>query len=205
MRCAGLLCVLTCLLIGCSSTPTGEGAKTGTSLTVMADRLDAARVQLATTMQNLDTLTSTTEGDPAPAYKAFADSVNALDKRAQAVQSSADAIENKSKAYFEQWEEELASINNEDIRKQSQARKDKVQQGIGKVRKQYDELADLYTPLMADLRDLVAVLKTDLTVAGVKSIERPAREAHSSANKVMSKAEELENSFRELGLAMSGG
>lgn len=204
MRHAGVLCVLMSLLLGCSGTPMGGGSKTGSSMTAIADQMEVARAQLDTTMQDLEVLTSMTEGDPAPSYKVFADSVKALDNRAKQVRKTSERIASKSEAYFEAWEEELATINNEDIKSQSQARRDAVREGIGRVRTRFDELADLYTPLMADLQDLVAVLKTDLTLDGVKAVSRPANKAQSSAQKVMNKAEELEADFRELGIALGG-
>ena len=197
--------VLATVGVGCSGTPSGKGESTGESLQAVADRLASAQAQLETTMASLETLAASPEDGLSANFKAYTSNLNKLDSSAKAVQKTADAMSKKGEAYLQKWDEDAAAIQNEEIRNRSQARQQEIRQQLTMTREHYEALAEGFRPLMADLRDIEAALKTDLTAGGVAAIKGPVSTAQERATTVLKRADEVMEDFRSLGVSLTAG
>jgi len=195
--------MVACVASGCSSAPKSEGAATAESLRSVADQLARGRSQLEATMASLEAMTSASETSLNSQYKAFADNVTKLEKIATSIRKSTDAMRGKGDLYLETWDADLAEIQNESIRSRSEARQEEVRKALEKTRADYEALGEAFRPLMADLKDLRAALKTDLTPSGVDSLSGPIEESQKRASTVLAKADVVADDLRALGVSLS--
>ena len=105
--------------------------------------------------------------------------------------------------FFDQWDRDLATIHNENIRARSVQRKTEVMARFNKVEASYGQVQTAFGPFMSDLRDIRTALTTDLTPAGVAAIQEPAKKANQDAQPVRQALTQLAAEFRELGVKLS--
>lgn len=189
-------------MTGCSSTPKGDGSKTAQSLTSVADSVRQGEEQARATLDALNQMIAR-PGDIAAQYGQFTKALASLDSHAKRVRDAAASMQKSGAAYLDQWNEQLAQISNEDIRKRSEKRQADVAKSLENLQSDYQKLADSFKPFMSDLRDIESVLKTDLTGAGLDSIKKIASKVTKQADKIYSLADKVASDFDQAGLAMS--
>ena len=140
------------LLPSCKSETYESGAATGETIRNAADGIDRGITTLDATMASLKDLVENPGADLGPQYKAFAKNVETLDKQAAEVRELATKMEEKGKAYFAQWDQQIASIANEDIKERSQERRKEVDEALEGMKKNYAEAREQFRPLLADLQ-----------------------------------------------------
>ena len=167
------------VLAGCASSSGYKQAdKTGQGIADFHQELVNLKKAVDGTLGLLDQTTETAATDPRKAFEAFSKSIDKVegaraksDKRASAMRAAGDA-------YFEQWEAQLAAINNPDIRKLAEERKAKLSEIFSKLPPLMEQAKTRFDPFLSDLKDLRSFLSQDLTVAGVdaaKDIIRKTR------------------------------
>jgi hypothetical protein len=174
-----------------------------------AGEMHAAAADLATTQANiggaiaaLDSLAGAS-GDLRSKYNTFGKALDKLGKSAKDTEAKANAMREKGEAYFAKWDKEVAAISNEDIRARSDARK-------AEVKKQFQEVSDLYqsakaqfTPFWSDLKDIHTALGTDLTPAGIASVKDVIGRAGERGRTLQETARKLADQFTALGAKVS--
>src|SRR5262249_51797739 len=108
-----------------------------------------------------------------------------------------------SKEFLAKWDEQLATIQNEDIKARSQSRKEEVAQKLQTVKASYTEAEMAFRPFMNDLRDVEKSLSIDLTVGGIAAIKDPAAKAPKDAGPLKDSISKLASDFKALGVSMS--
>ena len=196
----GLIAML--LPTGCSSVPKGEGAQTSQRLGSLADSVRKGESMTQATMDALKGLIENPE-NIVKQYGEFSSALSGLGKHAKNVRAAADKMANESEKYIKTWSEEIASINNEDIRSRSAKRQKDVEKSLSELRSHYEELADAFGPFMDDLRDIEKALQLDLTGGGIDAISSIANKAIGNGDKVLKLAESVANDFEEAGLVTS--
>ncbi|HXJ71824.1 MAG TPA: DUF2959 family protein, partial [Candidatus Dormibacteraeota bacterium] len=73
----------------------------------------------------------------------------------------------RGQAYFQQWEAQLGSVKNEEIRKLAQERRAKLQETFGNIKTVAQDATQAFPPYLSNLKDLRTALGTDLTVQGI--------------------------------------
>jgi chorismate synthase len=129
--------------------------------------------------------------------------VDDLDLLSKDVQQSFESMSARSKQYFARWEKEAATIQNEDVRAQSAARKAEVSSALDNVKRLYAETQTTFRPFMSDLRDIQKYLGTDLTTGGVAAMRNTTTKATANAAKVKESVKSLATEFRKLGASMA--
>ena len=191
------------VLAGCASHNYDQGTATADGLQVSADKVAAADGQLDATLAALNDLVNNPQPDLRPQYKKFSDSVDDLGSLAKNVKSSVAAMRKDSKAFFAAWNEQLATIKNEDIRSRSAARQQEVSDELMNVKRSYAEVEIAFTPFMSDLRDIQKYLGTDLTPAGVAAMKDTTAKTNATGATLKQAVGKLAADFKALGLAMS--
>ena len=185
-------------------TPTGGGgAATGESITRAAQGIERGRAQLDETVAALKAMVETPAADLGPQFEAFDSSLARLEGTAADVAALATRMEERGSAYFQKWDEQIAAIQNEDIRERSEKRRSAVTKAFERLGEDYQDAREAFQPLMADLRDVRTALASDLTSGGVKSISSIAQRVGKRAGSVGKELDELAASFRELGVGLS--
>lgn len=191
------------VLAGCASHNYDQGTATAAGLQASADKIAAADGQLDATLAALNDLVNNPQPDLRPQYNKFSDNVDDLGTLAKHVADSVATMRKNGKAFFAAWNEQLATIQNEDIRNLSAARQQEVSAEFLNVKRSYAQAEIAFKPFMADLRDLQKYLGTDLTPAGVAAMQNATVKANAASPALKASVGKLRADFKSLGLAMS--
>ena len=192
------------LLAGaCQSTTGDKGAATGKNITRAADEIQTGIGQLDATVAALTQLVNEPGADLAPQFKSFSKSLDQLDATAKSVRESTAAMEANGKAYFAEWDKQLAAIHNEDIRERSEERRKAVEARLSEIKEEYQAARDAFHPLMADFKDIRTALEADLTMSGLDAVKKSVKKTNDKAEDVKESLTQLAESFHKVGVSLS--
>jgi ABC-type transporter Mla subunit MlaD len=199
------LVVAIAALAGCKSGNYEKGASTAAGLTESANKIGAAQGKIDAAVNSLNDLVNNPQGDLVPRFKKFNAAVSDLESSAKSVSGNVADMRSTGKEYFQKWDEQLATIKNEDIKSRSVERKNEVQTKFTNIKKTYEETAMAFKPFMAELKDIQSALSTDLTPGGVAALKGPADKVNKDAVPLKASVDKLGAQFKDLGVAMSSG
>ena len=191
------------LLAGCASTGNDKAASTSTTLTKSADLIAKGNTLIDLSLTALNDLVTNSQPDLRKQYNAFNSAVDKLGSTARDVSGKAEAMKSQGAAYFAKWDQEVALMQNEDIRKRSLTRKNEVASQFTRISQNYDATKTAFQPFMSELRDVQKFLSTDLTVGGLAAIKDVAAKANKDAVPLKKSVAKLAEEFKSLGLSMS--
>jgi hypothetical protein len=193
----------TLCLAGCASTPYHKGDAAAVSLQDAASEVQGQSRALEVTMGSLDDLVNKPEPDLKPQYKRFSKSLDNLASYAKRNERYQARVRNKSGDYFEAWDKQLATVNYETIRTESQERKTEVINSFNSVNKRYRESQDAMGPLLSYLYDVRKVLDYDLTPSGIEAVKPIVSKARENADRVQLALGRLTTELASSGSKMS--
>jgi len=198
-----MLAALPALLVGCKTAGYDTGNKTAANIQTAADQIGALPAQIDKTLASLNELSEKPQADLRPQFKAYSANRSDLESAAKDIGSTHKSMVENGKAFFAQWDEQVAKIQSEDIKSRSQSRKDEVMKKLEALKAKYAEAESAFKPFMSDLKDIEQALSMDLTASGVKAVSKSAAKANKSAVPLKKSIGELSDGFKALGLAMS--
>jgi hypothetical protein len=193
----------TLLAAGCASTGYDKGNITAANIQSASDRIAALPGQIDTTLASLNGLVTQPQADLRPQYKEFAANVAAVESAAKDLAVSRSNLAARQKEFFAKWDEELAQIQNPDIKARSQSRKEQVSQQLMTIKTSYAQADIVFKPFLADLQDVQKYLSVDLTAGGIAAIKEPVAKASLDAVPLKASLTKLAGDFKALGDAMS--
>jgi hypothetical protein len=169
--CAALVLAAGSLFLSTNSFAAGykKADKTGASIAEFRDEIVKIRKEVESTMLALDKVVETANSDPRKAFKEFDKSVPRVEDAAQKAKKRSADMKAKGKAYFDQWEKELATLNDPDIRQLAQQRKAELQGTFDALRTVMEPARDQFNTWLSGLKDLQTYLPNDLTIGGVNA------------------------------------
>jgi chromosome segregation ATPase len=189
-------------LLACKSTD--KGTATGETITKAADQIERGVLELDATVAALHAITEQ-PNDMAAQRKTFEKALGSLEETAESVSKTAADMTGKGQAYFQEWDAQIASIQNEDIRERSADRRKVIEASFSDLKENYSEAKTTFDPLLADLRDMRAALKADLTHEGVEGLKPEVKDIDKEAASVKENLTELAEQFRKLGVGLKSG
>jgi uncharacterized protein YukE len=189
-------------IIGCASNGYNKADSAASYLETAAERISKGTAQIDAATTALSTLVSGTNVDLKVQLKNYSSAVSGLEATARDVGSRATKIQQLSATYLQQWDDELAKIQNEDIRNTSAERKAAVVKKFDSLKSSYDTARTAFNPLLADLRDIKTALSTDLTPAGIDAISKSMTKVNSEADTVRKALTDLATQFKEVGKSL---
>lgn len=200
-----LLTLTTAMAIvsGCSSGTYQKGASTASSIQKASTAISATRSQVGSVLTALNGLVSTPGVDLKPQFKAFSSQVSKLESDAKNVADISAQMEKRGSSYFEQWDKDIASMQNEEIKSRSATRRAEVSGHLDTIQKAYAAAKANFEPYMANIRDIQKALGADLTPGGIDAIKDIKRKASLAAIPLQDSLTKLANEFSALGVAMS--
>ncbi|HTL57728.1 MAG TPA: DUF2959 family protein [Candidatus Limnocylindrales bacterium] len=158
------------LLAGCGTTKGYKQAdKTGEGIASFREEILNGKKAIDQTMTSLDAIAASATTDPRKAFEQYSKAVANLESTANKIKKRGEDMKQQGQAYFDQWEQQLATVKNPDIQKLAAERKAKLQQAFDSIKTLTEPIKEKYEPWMADLKDLQTYLQNDLTVTGVDS------------------------------------
>src|SRR5258705_1556792 len=200
-RILALACLATFASFACQAPD--KGAKTGQNITKAADHIEIGMKQLDATVAALHDMTDKPAADLTTQRKAYEKSLADLESTAKTVGSTTSDMKASGQAYFAEWDKQLASIQNEDIRERSAERRKEIEKDLNKLREEYDEAKAAFDPLMSDFRDIRTALKADLTLTGIEALKPAANKVDKGSKSMNEKLKTLAEHFRALGVGLS--
>ncbi len=169
---------LTCLALTLAATqffcaPSASAAgykladKTGASIAEFRDEIVNVKKEVEATLAGLDKVVTTAATDPRKAFKDYDKAVPRVDEAAKKAKKRAEDMKAKGNSYFKDWEKELATVSNPEIRKLAEERKAKLQATFGSIKTLMEPARDQFNAWLADSKDLQKYLSNDLTIGGI--------------------------------------
>ena len=135
------------------------------------DDQEQAKEQFASALEQFSTLFDFEGGELEAKYNTLKAELDESEKRAAAVTSRIDSVEDVSEALFSEWEGELDQYTNADLRaaseKELKATRKKYDQMIAAMHKAEGKMQ----PVLAAFRDQVLFLKHNLNARAIASIQ----------------------------------
>jgi len=156
------------ILAGCGTTSGYKQAdKTGEGIAEFRAAIVNGQKAINDTMKSLEQVAASATTDPRKAFERYSEDVANLESAANRARKCSHEVKEQGKAYFAQWEKQLAEVQNPGIRALAVERKAKLQQAFDAIRQYAEPLQAQFDPWMSDLKDLQKYLSNDLTIAGV--------------------------------------
>ncbi len=162
---AGTALLLTCFHASAAGYKLAD--KVGNSIAEFRDEIVDVKKEVDATLTSLDKIVAQATIDPRKAFKEFDKNVPDVDSAAAKAKKRATEMKEKGKNYFNQWEKELAGVNDPDIRKLAEERKVKLEAAFGNIRNSMEPVRDQFNVWLASLKDLQKYLRNDLTIGGI--------------------------------------
>jgi chromosome segregation ATPase len=204
--------LLTCLsavvlavgfVTGCATDNYQKGAGTASALNHASELIAKGSSQIDDALAALNNLVSDPQTNLTEQYTAYVTSVDNLDATAKDVAAKNEAMQAQGAAYFEGWDNEIATMQNEDIRNRSETRRNEVAARFARIGQQYAAARAAFQPFMSDLHDVQKALSTDLTSGGLAAIKDTAAKSTQDAVPLKETLARLSDQFRDLSKAMS--
>lgn len=189
--------------VGCATTAHKKAGNTSTSLQEAAHGVDRSNAQLDVVLTALSDLVNSPHANLTSQFNAFSNAVTKLEADAKSVNDQAAAMQEQGAAYFQQWDTELATIQNENIRTRSLDRKNTVSARFDKVRASYTQARADFAPFLSDLRDIRTALTADLTSGGLASVKGASDKAGRNVYPLRASLTGLASDFKTLGVSLS--
>ncbi len=155
------------LLVGCKTAGYKQADKTGEGIASFRDEIVKGKKAIDSTMTALDGIAASATTDPRKAYEQYSKSVANLESTANKVRKRSQDMQEKGKAYFAQWEQELTQVKNPEIQQLAAQRKAKLNEVFDNINTVAAPLKAKFDPWMSDLKDLQTYLGNDLTINGI--------------------------------------
>lgn len=156
------------MLAGCGTTSGYKQAdKTSEGIAEFREEIVKGKKAVDDTMKSLDQIAASATTDPRKAFEKYSKSVSNLESTAGKVRDRGQDMKAQGKAYFAQWEKQMAEVKSEEVRTLAASRKAKLQATFDAIAKASEPLKAEFGPWMSGLKDLEKFLGNDLTIAGV--------------------------------------
>jgi chromosome segregation ATPase len=189
---------VTALITGCQTAGYQKADKTGAGIAEFRTEIVNGKKAVDGTMAALDQIAVKANTDPRSAFENYSKQVANLESVAAKARKRGEAMKQSGQAYFKQWEEQMAQVKDENIRKLAQERKAKLQECFDKIREYTEPLKQQFDPWMQSLKDLQSYLANDLTVNGVAAAKKPFAAAKSDGQKVQKSMDALIEELNDL-------
>jgi hypothetical protein len=143
--------------------------------------------------------------DLKPQFNQFGTAVNQVESFGRDLGRATVNVQQSGAAYFQKWDEELATIQSADIREQSARRREAVMRQFERTQTAAEEVRARLAPVISDLKDIRLALSADLTPAGVEAIRNTASKVGSKGVSARESLAQLAAQFKEAGAALSAG
>jgi chromosome segregation ATPase len=171
------------LALAMASSPISRGADSAERAAMVKERIQTLRSesaqirnQISLTLEELGRL-SVKGVELRPQFEKYKAELVKMEEQAKKARTRADAMREKGQAFFSEWEEQVKTIQNEDIRKEAGKRMAKRKKAYEKILNAMQEARTELVPFMSDLNDVRKLLESELSANTVDSTKGLIRQA----------------------------
>ena len=191
------------VLAGCASKSYDKGAATANALSSSSVAAEQTSKRIYDVLGTLNNLTFKSQGDLRDQYDAFVSASKNLDSSIAALDAKVLALQGATAEYLINWTNQLAAIQNVDLRQRSADRKNEVTAQLNDVNASYQGVKDLLKRFTANVKDIQTYLGTDLTVAGLNSVKDTVSQTKLEVVPLRDSIKQLQKSFATLSASLS--
>ncbi len=167
--CMGFI-IATILTVGCSSTGMERSEKTSTTMEDMDNDLKIVIAQLNITGSSLGALMRPNQQEIKKTFVAFSENVSQMENKEKDFIKHAEAMKNRGKEYFTEWEKEGNEYKNPQIQALSEQRRDELGTIYNEIAASSIGVKEAYRIYLSDIKELQIYLSNDLTSKGIEMI-----------------------------------
>lgn len=193
------------LVFGCATTGTKHVDKLGAGFDDFRNEVINMKKAVNHSMGLLDQTVEDADKDPRKAFKEFSKSLDQIEKARQKADKRAADVKAAGDTYFKEWEKQLASMNNPEIRQVAEERKEKLNEIFGNLGPLVEQTNNDFDSFFSDLKDLRAFLSQDLTIAGVDAAKGIIENTRESGDKVDQSLDDLITDMNSINAAITPG
>ncbi len=185
--------VVTCLaLMGCrTNDPARERSENAVQMLVTTrTQLIASEQRVAESVDALRALTAA-QGDLRPAFDAFKAKVALVHKEADRVRIEAEDMRLASDMFTTAWRNEVATIQNQQLRGAGEARAGEVRSRYDQIDKLYAEANRAFADYLTHCEDLKTYLSNDLNFPALSTAKPWLKQAETAGERLQAKLGEL--------------
>lgn len=155
-----------------------------TSLTETRNTSIKVKDQASLTITALDRLIDEKQTDLRSSFDSFSKAVAGLDTEAASMKNIVGKLRSDGQKFLSHWEQDLASMANEDVREQGQSRHKEIVEVFTDAQSDLDKSLGSLNDLQVLVGDMKTYLGNTLSSEGVEQMSKPASEA-SKASKTL--------------------
>jgi len=140
------------------------------------DAQEEAKVQFASTLEELQSLTGADGGELETIYNRLRRELERSESRAAAVTERIDAVERVGKALFKEWEAELEEYDSASLRRASEEQLEETRARYEELTRAMRRAESKMEPVLAAFGDQVLFLKHNLNARAIASLDRTVAE-----------------------------
>jgi hypothetical protein len=202
LRVSPLILALACL-VGCATSGYKKSDAAALSSKEASAKVQAETRDLQTTMSALNDLSNQPSGDFKSQFLLFSRALDQLTATTRQAGSVVDRLSRQRASYFTAWDKELVAIQDEEIRKTSQARRLEVSNQFDAAKRSFDQSQTGLHSLTAYLQDIRKALRTDLTRHGLEGVKPSVNNANEYTRKLQSELAQAVSDLDTLSSRMS--
>jgi len=158
------------LFTGCASeSGVDRAGKAATGMASMKTLCDDANKQIDKTLAALNSIAAVKSGDAKPAFSSYVSEVNAANDMAADAKATADEMRAKGRAFFSEWEKQIDTIQDADLKAKAKARSEERSKEYAKIEEAMGTAKGKWNTFSSDLSDLKKYLDNDLSPKGIES------------------------------------
>jgi chromosome segregation ATPase len=169
---------------GCATPGHARADKTADKLGALRSAVEELQVKVTATSTSLAAVVEKKEKDPGPAFEQLDDDVDALEGALKKAEGRLKGVRKEAEAYFITWKEQAATLNDADLQKRSEARREALASAVEKVEKAMEPARTEIESYLTSLQDTVKYLSIDLTAPGIAGVEGKAKAASKTSTSV---------------------
>lgn len=190
-------------LAGCASKSYDKGAATAKALDTSSAAAGETSARIYDVLGTLNNLTFKSQGDLRDQYDAFVSSSKNLDSSIANLDSKVLALQGATTEYLNNWTNQLATIQNADLRQRSADRKNEVQTQLDGVNASYQGVKSQLKDFTAGVKDIQTYLGTDLTAGGLAGVKDTVNKTKLEVMPLRDSIKQLQKNLASLGAALS--
>lgn len=183
--------------LGCSSTGrASESVAASNTLQNSHDQVTKSIDLISKTIEQLDALSTT--DTLADTFKQYTSTIKSITDASDKIKKRWNELELQSQQYVARWEQELATVQNPQVRAGMEERKKRVKDDYDKIIASAREAYDAYQPFINDLQEIQRALAFDLTPSGVASLQPAIIEAKNTGQNLNQKLQTLQQDLSNI-------
>jgi hypothetical protein len=155
--------VLAVLLLGSCATSHSEktAPRPGAGLTEYLEVVNGSRQAVQSALDSLDALSSQAAAPSPAVVSAFSGEVDQLASKSLTVRARSQAMIARGDAYFENWQQNMASISDRQVRAAAELHRAELQQSFADIKRNLQLVRESFQPFLAGLRHLRQSVEAD--------------------------------------------